>query len=348
MMNVTWDCWIDLYTETWCTGRNLMPSTIACYRDLLRQFESWAESRFSITSPTEVTMRIVLEYVNYLRDDRGNGDSAVCRAVVVLKNFYAALVAFGHLEPNSDPMARFPAMKKRREKLPTFLTSSELEKLLEAPKTDTLLGLRDHAIMRLLYATGIRASECAGTLDEWVDLEARTIKVLGKGGRERVIPLNKRAIIALHQYRTQRGSISPKAVFFRKKDGGPINRKIVYQRVKKYACRTGITKRVSPHTLRHTCATHLLQRDVNIVTIQKLLGHELITSTQIYLHTTAEDLREMAADHPMQHLSITVASLIEGVRLPIDHPPRRGRPAAVSRRERHERSRSKAAVQGVA
>lgn len=347
-MNVTWDCWIDLYTETWCTGRNLMPSTIACYRDLLRQFESWAESRFSITSPTEVTMRIALEYVNYLRDERGNGDSAVCRAVVVLKNFYAAIVAFGHLEQNSDPMARFPAMKKRREKLPTFLTSSELEKLLEAPKTDTLLGLRDHAILRLLYATGIRSSECADMLDEWVDLEARTIKVLGKGGRERVIPLNKRAIIALRQYRTQRGPISLKTGFFRKKDGGPINRKIVYQRVKKYACRSGITKRVSPHTLRHTCATHLLQRDVNIVTIQKLLGHELITSTQIYLHTTAEDLREMAADHPMQHLSITVASLIEGVRLPIDHPPRRCRSAAAARGEGHEGRRSTTAVQDVA
>lgn len=347
-MNVTWNCWIDLYTETWCTGRNLMPSTIACYRDLLRQFESWAEDRFEITSPTEVTMRIGLEYVNYLRDERKNGDSAVGRAVVVLKNFYAAIVACGHLEPNSDPMARFPAMKKRREKLPTFLTSSELEKLLDAPKTDTLLGLRDHVILRLLYATGIRATECADVREEWVDLGEKTIKVLGKGGRERVIPLNRRAVTALRQYRQQRGPISPKDAFFRKKDGGPINRKIVYQRVKKYAAISGMTKRVSPHTLRHTCATHLLQRDVNIVTIQKLLGHEQITSTQIYLHTTAEDLREMAADHPMQHLSITVASLIEGVRLPIDHPPRRRGSTSASNGRGRKRRRPKPAVQGVA
>jgi len=325
-----------------------MPSTIAAYRDLLRQFESWAEGRFSITSPTEVTMRIVLEYVNYLRDERGNGDSAVSRAVVVLKNFYAAMVAFGHLEPNSNPMARFPAMKKRREKLPTFLTSSELEKLLEAPKTDTLLGLRDHVILRLLYATGIRASECAGMLEEWVDLESGTIKVIGKGGRERVIALNQRAITALRQYRRQRGPISPKAVFFRKKDGGPINRKIIYQRVKKYASRAGMTKRVSPHTLRHTCATHLLQRNEHIVTIQKLLGHELITSTQIYFHTTAEDLRELAANHPIRHLSITVASLIEGVRLPIDHPPGRRRSVAAARVEGQEGRHSTRAVQGVA
>ena len=293
-------------------------------------------------------MRIALEYVNYLRHERGNGDSVVCKAVVVLKSFYAAMVAFEHLEPNSDPMARFPAMKKGREKLPTFLTSSELEKLLDAPKVDTLLGLRDHAMLRLIYATGIRASECAGMLEEWVDLEACTVKVLGKGGRERVIPVNERAAIALRQYRTQRGSISLKAVFFRKKDGGPINRKIVYQRVKKYAYQSGQTKRVSPHTLRHTCATHLLQRGEKPVTIQKILGHELITSTQIYFHTTAEDLRQMAANHPMQHLSITVASLIEGVRLPIDYPPHRRQSTAVASGGGHEKRRSKTGVRGVA
>ncbi len=338
-MNITWDCWIDLYIETWCTGRNLMPSTIVVYRDSLLKFEQWAESHSSIKSPKDITTCTVLEYVNYLRDKRGNGDSAVGRAVVVLKNFYVAIVAFGHLEPNENPMARFPAMKKRREKLPTFLTSSELEKLLDMPKTDTLLGLRDYTILRLLYATGIRASECADVSEQWVDLEERTIRVLGKGGRERVVPLNERAVIALRQYRQQRGPISPKESFFRKKDGGPINRKIVYQRVKKYAGLAKITKRVSPHTLRHTCATHLLQRDVKIVTIQKLLGHELITSTQIYLHTTAEDLREMAADHPMQDLAITVASLIEGVKLPIDHPPRRNRTPSLPQDVVHERRR---------
>jgi site-specific recombinase XerD len=322
-MNIMWDCWISLYTETWCTGRNLMASTIAAYRDSLCQFEQWAQEHHSVTSPDKVTMRIVLGYVNYLREDRGNGDSSVGRAVVVLKNFYAAIVAFGHLEPSANPMALFPSLKKRYEKLPTFLSSTELEKLLNMPKTDTLLGLRDHAILRLLYATGIRASECADMLDEWVDLEQCTIKVLGKGGRERVVPLNTRAVEAMRQYRQQRGPVSLKTSFFRKKDGGPINRKIVYQRVKRYASLAQIPKRVSPHTLRHTCATHLMQRDVNIVTIQKLLGHELITSTQIYLHATAEDLREMAADHPIRELSISVASLIEGVKLPIDYPPRR-------------------------
>jgi site-specific recombinase XerD len=347
MLHVTWDCWIDLYTETWCTGRNLASTTIVAYRGLLRQFESWAERRFSITSPTEVTMRVALEYVTYLRRERGNDDSAVCRAVVVLKNFYAPMVAFGHLEPNENPMARFPAMKKRREKLPTFLTSSELEKLLESPKTDTLLGLRDHAMLRLLYATGIRAGECAGLREEWGDLEARTIKVIGKGGRERAIVLNKRAVIALRQYRAQRGPISPKEVFFRKKDSGPINRKIVYERVKKYAARAGLTKRVSPHTLRHTCATHLAHREKNLVTIQEILGHKLITSTQIYLHTTAEDLREMAARHPMEELSITVASLIEGVRLPIDYPPRRRSEATVGGGEAEGRRRP-TTVRGVA
>jgi integrase/recombinase XerD len=339
-MNVVWNCWIGLYTETWCPGRNLMASAIAAYRDVLRRFERWTEDRCSITSPESVTMSMALGYVKYLREERANGDSAVGRAVVVLRNFYESIVAFGHLDANENPMARFPAMKKRHEKLPTPLTSKELEKLLNAPKTDTLLGLRDHTILRLLYATGIRASECAGMLEEWVDLEARTIRVLGKGGRERVIPLNKRAVKALRQYRRQRGPVALKSSFFRRKDGGPINRKIVYQRVKHYALLAQITKRVSPHTLRHTCATHLMQRDVNIVTIQKLLGHELITSTQIYLHATAQDLLDMAADHPIRDLSISVASLIEGVKLPIDHPPRRRGFPSKSRDNQPRRSRT--------
>lgn len=322
-MHVTWDLWIDLYCETWCVTRNLKTSTIGAYRDSLRQFQRWAAHEHLLTEPTRTTTRIVLDYVVYLREKRKNGDSAVQRAIVVLKNFYAAMVAFGHLEPRDNPMAGFPRMRKTHERLPTFLSSDELRRLLACPKTDTVLGLRDRAILTLLYATGIRAGECAEVLEEWIDLDQRTIRVLGKGGRERAIPLNQRAVEALRTYRQARGVIPPSERFFRTKGGQGINRKVVYQRVKKYAHQAKIEKRVSPHTLRHTCATHLVQRDVNIVTIRDILGHRQITSTQIYLHTTAHELMEVARNHPVGELAPKIASLIEGVRIPIDHPPRR-------------------------
>jgi len=324
-MHVTWDLWIDLYCETWCTARNLKVSTIVAYRDSLQQFKEWAQREQLVTEPTRVTTRIALDYIVYLREERKNGGSAVHRALVILKNFYAAMVSFGQLEPRDNPMAGFPRIKKGRQKLPTYLTSAEISRLLACPKTDTVLGLRDRAMLTLLYATGIRASECATVLEEWVDLDERTIRVLGKGQRERVLPLNDRAMEALRTYRQARGSLPANKQFFRTKTGRGINRKIVYQRVKKYASKSKIEKRVSPHTLRHTCATHLIQRGEKIVTVRDLLGHRQITSTQVYIQTSAQDLIEVARNHPVRELAPRIASLIEGVRIPIDHPPRRRR-----------------------
>jgi len=335
-MYVTWDLWIDLYCETWCVARNLKTSTIGAYRDSLLQFKEWVEHKHLVTEPTRIETRVVLDYVVHLREERRNGDSAVQRAIIVLKNFYAAMVSFGHLQPRDNPMAGFPRMRKTHEKLPTYLSSDELRRLLACPKTDTVLGLRDRAILMLLYATGIRANECATVLEEWVDLDEQTIRVLGKGGRERVIPLNERAVEALRTYRQARGRLASDEQFFRTKGGRGIGRKIVYQRVKKYALAAKIEKRVSPHTLRHTCATHLVQRGENVVTIRDILGHRQITSTQIYLHTTAHELKEVARNHPIGKLAPRIASLIEGVRIPIDYPPRRraspGSPRAKSGR----------------
>jgi len=339
-MHVTWDLWIDLYCETWCVGRHLQPSTIKAYRDALLQFKRWAEAKYGIIEPTRITTRIALEYVVHLREDRKNGDSAVHRAITILKEFYAAMVSFGHLDPRDDPMAGFPRMRKTYERLPTFLTHDELRRLLACPKTDTVLGLRDRAILMLLYNTAIRANECATVLERWVDLDDRTIRVFGKGARERVIPLNQQAVKALRAYRQARGPLAPDERFFRAKGGWGIGRKIVYQRVKKYAAEAKIDKRVSPHTLRHTCATHLVQKKENLVTIRDILGHRQITSTQIYIHTTAEDLREVACNHPIGELAPRIASLIEGVRIPIDHPPRR-RAASTSSRVKPERTLSR-------
>ncbi len=328
--HLAWNVWIDLYCETWCVGRNLQVSTIAAYRTTLHQFAAWLERTHRTSHPASVTTRLVLDYVTYLRDERKNGSSAVQRVVVVLKNFYRAMKAFGHIAPNENPLNGFPKIKQGRVKLPVHLTPKEVRVLLAAPKTDTVLGLRDRAILTLLYATGIRAGECAGLLEEWVDLEERTIRVLGKGDRERVVRLNNRAVQALHVYRKARGPQMPREVFFRTKSGGPINRKVIYQRVKKFATLAGINKRVTPHTLRHTCATHLVQHDVNLVVIRDLLGHRQITSTQIYLHTTAHDLKEVADNHPVGELAPTIAALLDGVRLPIDHPPRRRPPVRAS------------------
>ena len=320
---MTWEYWICLYTQTHCTARGLRASTIAAYRKTLDQFREYVRFQQGDVEPGQVTARHVLEYVNHLRRDRHNGDSAVGRQVTILKNFYRAIVAMGHLEPAANPLAHFPKLKAKPRKLPTVLSAEEVQHLLASPPKDIVLGLRDRAILALLYGTGIRATECATLLEKDVDLVAGTIRVTGKGGHQRTLPLNPKVAESLKVYRQARGNVPLREAFFRSRTGKAMSRGAIYERVRTHARRARIAKRVLPHTLRHTFATHLVRAGVGLVTIRDLLGHRLITSTQIYLHVTAEDLRSAAANHPIERLAPTVEFLLPNVKLPLQYAPRR-------------------------
>jgi integrase/recombinase XerD len=320
---MTWEYWICLYTRTHCAARGLCTSTIAAYQKTLEQFHEYIRLRQDDVEPGQVTARHVLEYVNHLRQDRHNGDSAIGRQVTVLKNFYRAIVAMGHLEPAANPLAHFPKLKAKPRKLPVVLSAEEVQKLLASPPKDIVLGLRDRAILALLYGTGIRASECATMTEEDTDLVANTVRVVGKGGHERSIPLNPKVAESLKAYRQVRGEVPPRGAFFRSRAGKPMSRGAIYERVRTHARRARIGKRVSPHTLRHTFATHLVRVGESLVTIRDLLGHRLITSTQIYVHVTAEDLRSAAASHPIARLAPTVEFLLPNVKLPLQYAPHR-------------------------
>jgi integrase/recombinase XerD len=318
-----WEYWICLYTQTHCTARGLRTTTIAAYQATLAQFRTYIQVRRENKEPDAVAPVDVLDYIRHLREERNNGDAAVNRQVTILKRFYQAMVAMGHLEPAGNPLAQFPRLKARPRKLPVVLSHEEVDKLLQQPDTETILGLRDRAILTLLYATGIRASECASVTEEDVDLLDKTVRVTGKGGHQRVIPLNDSAVDVLAVYRRARGPAQPTAAFFRSRSGKAMTRYAVYERVCKHSRKAGITKRMSPHKLRHTCATHLVKAGVNLVTIRDLLGHRLITSTQIYLHVTAQDLEDAATRHPISRLAPRVADLLPNVKLPFQRPPRR-------------------------
>ena len=318
-----WDYWICLYTQTHCVARGLRPLTIGAYKAALRQFEAYVEVRLDKIPPDQVSAKHVLEYLEHLRRERNNGNSAINRAATILKNFYRAMVAMGHLASSANPMAQFPRLKAPSRKLPVVLSNEEIEKLLDAPPSDTVLGLRDRAILTLLYGTGIRASECAGLKDEDVDLDQRLIKVRGKGGHERSVPLNIKVVQSLQTYRHCRGMGNPADSFFRSRRRRGMSRGAVYERVRHYGISAKIPKRVSPHRLRHTFATHLVKADVQLVTIRDLLGHRQITSTQIYLHVTAADLRDAADRHPISKLSGAINDLLPALKLPFQHGPAR-------------------------
>jgi site-specific recombinase XerD len=320
-----WDYWIALYTRTHCTARGLRIRTIAAYDATLRQFRDYVRLTHAGLPPDQVTPRIVLEYLEHLRRDRDNGDSAINRALVVIRGFYCAVVAMGHLEHAANPIVGFPTIKAVPRKLPAVLTEEETEQLLNAPRADTVIGLRDRALLTLLYGTGIRASECAGLRHGDVDLIAATIRVTGKGGHDRTIPLNARVLERLRVYMNVRGAGLPSAPVFVSRKHRAMTRGAIYERVRRHARRARIAKHVSPHRLRHTFATHLVRAGVGLVTIRDLLGHRLITSTQIYLHVTAQDLRAAADRHPIARLLPTVEHLLPTARIPFEIHARRRR-----------------------
>lgn len=311
-----WEMWLRLYLERHCAARGLRPKTIAAYKDALEQFRDWARFRVKDIEPDQLAAKDLLEYVIYLRDERHNGAASVNRAVVILRSFYRALVAMEHLEPNDNPMAHFPRIKAAPTKLPVWLSEEEMRKLLSQPRKTTVLGLRDRALLVLLYGTGIRVSE-AGTMRECdVDLMENVVRVVGKGGKQRTVPLNDEVARVLAQYRQARGAVMPNAEFFRSRGGGAMSRYVIYERVRTHSKRARLEKKVSPHSLRHTFATHLVKKRVELNTIRKMLGHECISSTQVYLHTTAEDLREAAKLHPVEQL-IERLDLLPNVKLPL-------------------------------
>jgi site-specific recombinase XerD len=315
-----WSYWISLYIRTHSVARGLRPQSLAAYEATLVQFSAWFCLRDSDASPDQVTARDVLEYLQHLRDERGNGDSAVNRVLTILRQFYRAIVAMGHLDHKDNPLIGFPSIKAVPRKLPVFLATEQMSRLLAEPKSDTVIGLRDRALLALLCGTGARASEAASLRCGHVDLTRLSITVCGKGGHERSIPLNPQLALVMRDYERARGDSSPSAPYFKSRFGGALSRGSIYERVRTWGQRSHVGIPISPHRLRHTFATHLVRSGVGLVTIRDLLGHRQITSTQIYLHVTAEDLRAAAARHPIGSLLSTVKHLLPVGRLPFQRP----------------------------
>jgi integrase/recombinase XerD len=311
-----WAYWTCLFLQTHCTARGLRSTSIAAYAATLKQFQNYLQQVRGDIEPDQVTGAQVLAYLDYLRRARHNNHSAVNRQVTILKGFYRAMVAMGHLLPRANPLAYFPTLKAPPRKLPVTLSEGEVGRLLVAPAANSIMGFRDRALLTLLYGTGIRASECAGLREIDVDLAQAQIQVTGKGGHQRVVPLNPRVVAALQVYRQARGGTPPERPFFQSRSRRSLSRNAIYERVRRYARLARIPRPVSPHKLRHTFATHLVKAGVGLVTIRDLLGHRQISSTQVYLHVTAQDLRVAAERHPIHRFTGIIEHLLPDVKLP--------------------------------
>jgi len=221
------------------------------------------------------------------------------RKLSALKSFFRFLVREGFLEKNVLSAVRSP---KGERLLPGFLDTTEVVRLIESPDTSTLLGLRDRAILELLYSTGIRVGEVVDLNVEDVDLIGEVVKVRGKGKKQRIAPMGRPAALALSNYLNSPrrcGGTSPGCAVFLNRAGGRITTRSVARIVAKYVRLTALKEGVSPHTLRHSFATHLLNAGADLRSIQELLGHKSISTTVVYTHVSTEKMREVySKSHP--------------------------------------------------
>jgi len=269
--------------------RNLAERTRKEYKQELRKFVEYI-IHSSGTEPAIVRIdtQIIRQYLYHLQLEHEYKAASLARTIVSLRTFFKYCVQEKLVQSNPLSIISNPKMPK---KLPIYLINSELQKLFSAPDQTNIMGIRDFSILTMLSFTGIRLNELVNITLKDLDLERETLKVSGKGSKERLVPLNKIVINSIKAY-LERRPISDSEAIFLNKFGTRLSGRSVENIVKKYVRLAGINKsKISPHKLRHTFATLLHMKEVDIIEIQKLLGHASITSTQIYTHTNPEKLK---------------------------------------------------------
>ena len=288
------ETWIDQFLDYLRIERNASAHTIKAYaEDLLAARDFWYGQLGRLPILDDIDSRRIRMFLAHLHES-GYAPSSVSRRLSALKSFCRHLCRQGALERDPTQALRGP---RTRRALPHFLSNEHIETLLNAPLADTPLGLRDRAILETCYSAGLRVGELVGINMEDIDLEQGTVRVRGKGKRERIAALGKFATAALIRWlavRRPAENASPeqaRALFLNKR-GTRLSTRSVGRMLRKYLNQAGLDPRTSPHTLRHTFATHLLDRGADIRSVQELLGHASITTTQIYTHLTADRLKQ--------------------------------------------------------
>ena len=273
--------------------RGLAPATLSAYRSDLSLFSHWLSHR---GRGLEKARR--LDVLDFLSAHAHWPPRTIARRLSALRRFYQHLEREGRVATN--PCDRIDAPRLGRP-LPEVLTEQEVERLLAAPDVDTALGIRDRAMLEVLYATGLRVSELVGLRPEQVNLLQGVLRVVGKGGKERLVPLGEPAVDWLERFlergRTPILGARTSAALFPTGRGGAMTRQAFWYLVKRYAERAGVSRPISPHTLRHAFATHLLDHGADLRVVQMLLGHRDISTTQIYTHVARERLKVIHARH---------------------------------------------------
>jgi integrase/recombinase XerC len=306
--------------------RRFSEYTAKCYGADLRQFSeflSWhstGRADMHTDSPTESTaasstatavatetvakvdqlllavdVNSVRAYLGLLNESKYS-KSTIARKLATLRSFYKFLVKRGRVASNPVTAVRTPRQEK---KLPRFMEYEEVKRLLETPSVDNWLGARDRAILETLYSTGVRVSELVGLNMDDIDFLSEVVHIRGKGKKERVMPIGSSALQVIQHYmefrnkRAQNNNNFDSKVLFVNKHGGRLSTRSVRRKMDKYLKMAGLDPAISPHTLRHSFATHMLNNGADLRSVQELLGHQSLSTTQVYTHLTTKGLKEV-------------------------------------------------------
>lgn len=286
---------IEEFLDALWLEKGLSPHTRSAYRTDLLAFARWLEGR-GLTLES-VGRDAVLDHLGW-RLSEGYQARSTARFLSGLRSFYKYAVREGRLAEDPTLLVSMPQLGAP---LPKSLSEADVEALLAAPDTEDILGLRDRTMLEVLYATGLRVTELISlTLDE-INLREGSLRVFGKGSKERLIPLGEEAIAWLESYlKTARPLLlggQPGDILFPSQRGTPMTRQTFWHRIKLHAQVAGIRTSLSPHTLRHAFATHLLNHGADLRTVQMLLGHTSLSTTQIYTHVARVRLQQLHAQH---------------------------------------------------
>lgn len=283
---------VDQYINHLVVEKGLSENTVAAYSSDLSFFNEFIE-KSGVESIKETDQADILRYLIFLRD-QGIEARSRARKLVAVRGLFRFLCMEGIVEKNPAKTVDLP---RSPLKLPDVVSVPQIKKLLEAPDEGTPAGIRDGAMLELLYASGLRVSELVGVKSIDVNLEAGFVRVFGKGSRERVIPLGSFAIKRIEKYKAEARHLFIKNgssdYLFLAKRGKPMTRQGFWKILKLYCLKTGLAMNISPHTFRHSFATHLLEGGADLRVVQIMLGHSDISTTQIYTHVSRDHLRNV-------------------------------------------------------